>query len=175
MTDTEEIVVLKVAPTDRLPVNMRWMIRRDLSDVLRIEAASFEYAWTEEDFITCLRRRDAIGMVAETRATDDAESEIVGFFIYELHKKRIQVINLAVDPAHRRRGIGIQMLDKLALKAISHRRNRVTVAIRERNLSAQLFYRACNFLAERTLRKYYEDSGEDAIFMAYNCEDANAD
>ncbi len=45
-------------------VQIRWMIRRDMAEVLRIERESFEYHWTEEDFLCCLRQRNCIGMVA---------------------------------------------------------------------------------------------------------------
>ena len=46
-------------------VHIRWMIRRDMSEVLEIEKSSFEFPWSEEDFIRCLRQRNCIGMVAE--------------------------------------------------------------------------------------------------------------
>ena len=36
-------------------VHIRWMIRRDMPEVLQTEQESFEYAWTEEDFLRCLR------------------------------------------------------------------------------------------------------------------------
>lgn len=32
-------------------VHIRWMIRRDMPEVLQAEQLSFEYAWTEEDFL----------------------------------------------------------------------------------------------------------------------------
>ena len=46
-------------------VHIRWMIRRDMPEVLQTEQLSFEYAWNEEDFLRCLRQRNCIGMVAE--------------------------------------------------------------------------------------------------------------
>ena len=46
-------------------VHIRWMIRRDMPEVLSIENESFEFPWSEEDFIRCLRQRNCIGMVAE--------------------------------------------------------------------------------------------------------------
>src|SRR5690348_2779098 len=45
-------------------VHIRWMIRRDMPEVMRTERASFEYSWTEDDFLRCLRQRNCIGMVA---------------------------------------------------------------------------------------------------------------
>ena len=46
-------------------VHIRWMIRRDMAEVLDIENESFEFPWQEEDFLRCLKQRNCIGMVAE--------------------------------------------------------------------------------------------------------------
>jgi ribosomal-protein-alanine N-acetyltransferase len=137
------------------------MIRRDMPEVLAAEQQSFEYAWTEEDFLRCLRQRNCIGMVAEH------DDRIVGFMIYELHKNRLHVLNFAVTPAFRRTGIGAQMVAKLVGKLSSHRRSKITLAVRERNLAAQMFFKSQDFRAVRVLRNYYEDSGEDAFLMEY--------
>jgi len=135
------------------------MIRRDMPEVMRTERASFEYSWTEDDFLRCLRQRNCIGMVAEQG------DSIIGFMIYELHKTRLHVLNFAVHPAARRSGIGGMLVGKLIYKMVSHRRQKVTLAVRERNLPAQVFFRGHGFKATRLLRKYYEDSGEDAYQM----------
>jgi ribosomal-protein-alanine N-acetyltransferase len=140
-------------------VHIRWMIRRDMPEVMRTERASFEYAWTEDDFLRCLRQRNCIGMVAENGET------LAGFMIYELHRTRLHVLNFAVHPAVRRTGIGALMVGKLVYKLVSHRRQKLTLAVRERNLAAQMFFRAHGFSATRLLRNYYEDSGEDAYQM----------
>ena len=50
---------------EQVRVHIRWMIRRDMPEVLQAEQASFEFPWTEEDFLRCLRQRNCIGMVAE--------------------------------------------------------------------------------------------------------------
>lgn len=146
---------------DLLKVHIRWMIRRDMPEVLHTEQHSFEYAWTEDDFLRCLRQRNCIGMVAEHN------ERVVGFMIYELHKTRLHVLNFAVNPQFRRMAIGGQMVAKLIGKLSSHRRSKITLAVRERNLDAQLFFRAEGFKATRVLRNYYEDSGEDAFQMEY--------
>src|SRR5438128_2368971 len=83
-------------------VHIRWMIRRDMPEVLQSEQLSFEFAWNEEDFLHCLRQRNCIGMVAE-----QAE-KVVGFMIYELHKNKLHILNFAVNPAWRRMGVGAQ-------------------------------------------------------------------
>ena len=146
---------------EQLRVHIRWMIRRDMPEVLQTETESFEFAWTEEDFLRCLRQRNCIGMVAEQG------EKVVGFMIYELHKSKLHILNFAVQPAHRRSGVGAQMVAKLISKLSSHRRTRITLEVRETNLVAQLFFRSQDFRAVRVLRGYYEDSGEDAFLMQY--------
>ena len=151
-------------PTDRqqrVRVHIRWMIRRDMSEVLEIEQQSFEFPWSEEDFIRCLRQRNCIGMVAEY------EERVVGFMIYELHKSRLHVLNFAVNSDCRRHGIGRQMIDKLIGKLSAQRRNRIMLEVRETNLDAQLFFRTAGFRAISVLRDFYDDTTEDAYLMQY--------
>lgn len=144
---------------EQLRVHIRWTIRRDMPEVFQTEQASFEYPWTEEDFLRCLRQRNCIGMVAEHGA------KVVGFMIYELHKTKLHILNFAVHPSWRRTGVGKQMVEKLISKLSSHHRTRITLEVRETNLPAQLFFRKMDFRALRVLRSFYEDSGEDAFLM----------
>ena len=150
---------------DQVRVHIRWMIRRDMPEVLQTEQESFEYSWTEEDFLRCLRQRNCIGMVAEQG------EKVVGFMIYELHKAKLHILNFAVSPACRRAGVGAQMVAKLISKLSSHRRTRITLEVRETYLGAQLFFRSQGFKAVRVLRAFYEDSGEDAFLMQYRLAD----
>lgn len=142
-------------------VHIRWMIRRDMPEVLAIEHASYEFPWCEEEFLRVLRQRNCIGMVAE------CGERVVGFMIYELHKARLQVLNLAVSADYRRMGVGRQMVAKLVGKLSSHRRTRIALQIRESNLDAQVYFRALDFRAVEVVREAYEDTGEDAYVLQY--------
>ena len=147
----------------KVKVHIRWMIRRDMPDVLGIESQSFEFPWTEEDFIRCLRQRNCIGMVAEHG------DEVVGFMIYELHKNQLHILNFAVRDDMRRMGVGAQMIEKLVGKLSQNRRNRILLEVRETNLSAQVFFRNLGFRAVSVLRDFYDDTTEDAYVMSYRC------
>ena len=159
----------KKLSAQELKIQIRWLIRRDMHDVLTIERASFDHPWTEEDFLCCLRQRNCIGMVAEHG------EKVVGFMIYELHKAKLHILNFAVHPSCRRGGVGAQMTTKLVSKLSSHRRTRITLEVRETNLGAQLFFRSQGFKAVRVLRSFYEDSGEDAFLMQYRLADDTGD
>ena len=146
---------------EQVKVHIRWMIRRDMQEVLQAEQQCFSQSWTEEDFLRCLRQRNCIGMVAE------AGDKVIGFMIYELHKNKLHILNFAVHPDYQRSGVGLQMAVKLIGKLSSHRRTRITLEVRETNLSGQVFFRNQGFKAIRVLRSFYDDSNEDAYLMQY--------
>ncbi|MEO6812018.1 MAG: ribosomal protein S18-alanine N-acetyltransferase [Isosphaeraceae bacterium] len=156
-------------PSTQIRVHIRWMIRRDMPEVLAIEHASNEFPWCEEEFLRVLRQRNCIGMVAEHG------ERVVGFMIYELHKAKLQVINFAVAPEARRQGVGHQMIAKLVGKLSSHRRTRIVLHVRESGLGAQLFYRVQGFRASEVVREHFEDTGEDAYLMQYLYDESMSD
>ncbi len=147
-------------------VHIRWMIRRDMMEVLEIEGRSFEFPWSEDDFIRCLRQRNCIGMVAEH------DERVAGFMIYELHRNRLHILNFAVAAEFRRKGVGQQMVEKLIGKLSAQRRNRIMLEVRETNLAAQLFFRHLGFRAVSLLRDFYVDTTEDAYLMQYRFHSA---
>lgn len=148
-----------------LGVQIRWLIRRDMSEVLKIERESFEFPWSEEDFLSCLRQRNCIGMVAEH------DQQIVGFMIYELHKSKLNILNFAVGSDTRRRQVGTQMVQKLVDKLSQQRRREIVLEVRETNLAAQLFFRSHAFRAVSVIHNHYDDTTEDAYVMQYLLDD----
>ena len=162
---------MSTVPATKAPVrvHIRWMIRRDMPEVLAIEHSSFDFPWCEEEFLRVLRQRNCIGMVAELG------ERVVGFMIYELHKSKLQVLNFAVHPEFRRLGVGRQMVSKLVGKLSSHRRTKIVLHVRESLLTSHLFYRVLGFRATEVVREHFEDTGEDAYVMQYLHDESMAD
>ena len=134
-------------------IHIRWMILRDMPEVLAIEAQSFDVPWNESEFIRNLRCRDQIGMVAEIKG------RVVGFMIYRLDKKALTLLNMAVHPQFRRRGVGASLLDKLAGKLSTKRRERIEISVIDSNLPCHLFLRSLGYEAVEVLRDYEYDEG----------------
>lgn len=156
------MVLLKPAEPERMP-HVRWLIRRDMQEVMDIENRSFEFPWTEDEFLAQLRNRNCIGAVYES------PSDLIhGFMIYELHADCLRLLNLAVAPEVRRTGVGQTMIQRLIDKLSHQRRRFIDVEVRETNLSAQLFLSQAGFRAESVLRRYYDDTIEDGILFRYS-------
>ncbi len=145
-------------------LHIRWSIRRDLPAMLAIEQQSFPRPWNEEDFLLCLRARNAIGMVCVDAETD----AVVGFFIYELHKKYFQVVNFAVAAEHRRCGVGLAMSDRIKRKLTTHAgRDRFRLFVPERNLGAQLFWRSMGLKSPGLEPSHDADDDDGYIKFVY--------
>ena len=143
-------------------VHIRWMVRHDLPEVLDIEKTSFDFPWTEDDFIHHFTRWNSpIGEVARHN------EKIVGYMVYELHRNHLNVLNFAVCPDVRRRGVGRQMIEKLIGKLLLERRDRILFEVRETNLDAQVFLRSLGFVATDILHDHYDEITEDAYVMSF--------
>jgi [ribosomal protein S18]-alanine N-acetyltransferase len=151
--------VINEPPT--IATHIRWIVTKDLPEVLAIEQASFDDPWSEEMFKTFLRQQFAIGMVAEIAGS------VHGFMLYELHKEHYHLVSLAVQTKCRRLGIGKQMVDKLKAKLSTHRRPKLSLQVQERNLPAQLFFRSQGFLATHIEHKPYDSIDDDAYAMEF--------
>lgn len=139
---------------------LRWMVKADLPEVARIEAASFAEPWGVEQFEQSLRNRTTVGVVAES------SSGLAGFVLYSTGDVEFTVLGLAVAPWARRVGVGRSLLERVKDKVRSGgRRRRVTIYERESNLASQLFLRACGFRASLVRRGFYGD--EDAYVFQY--------
>ncbi len=81
-----------------------------------------------------------------------------------------EIVNLATDPAHRRRGLAEALIRALRQEHPSLRR--VFLEVRASNEPAQVLYRKMGFSRYAVRRNYYENPGEDAVLMRWERADA---
>ena len=148
-------------------IEIRWLIRLDLPEVLEIEREVYEHPWVEEDFLCCMSQRNCVGFVA---AADDDDDPIAGFMIYELHRSMIRILRFTVSSYWRRQGIGTMMMEKLFGKLRRQRRKEIAVEVRESCLEGQLFLSQMGFRAREVLRGHF-DNEEDAYLMCHRLDE----
>jgi ribosomal-protein-alanine N-acetyltransferase len=141
----------------RAEVTIRNMEPRDLPEVDRIQTASPEAShWKPEDYLAYA------SVVAEN------EDRLAGFAVARLlPPDEVEILNVATDPAVRRRGVGSALL-----QALLRLPGRVLVLeVRESNLAARALYGTAGFVEEGRRKKYYPALGiptgsrEDAVVM----------
>jgi len=89
----------------------------------------------------------------------DVGGKMVGFAVVDAMSEPPRLLDIAVLPEWKRKGIGRLLIRNLSL------RNSLSLQVRETNLDAQLFFRSVGFIADRVDREFYGDTGEDAYHM----------
>jgi ribosomal-protein-alanine acetyltransferase len=125
----------------------------DLDAIGAIQAASPEAAaWTPESYLRqgCL--------VAET------DGQVTGFLAYrDLGGLENEILNLAVLPAFRRRGVGRALVEELLALA----RGPVFLEVRPSNSEARKLYEKMGFIQIGLRPGYYHTPSEDGIVMKF--------
>lgn len=134
----------------KLTCSVRWMIHKDIKDVLDIEHTANQDIWTEEELRDCLRQPDHIGLVAEY------EDAIIGFCVYRLAPKSIKIFKLAVNPYYKRMGVGTAILNRIKKKMDIAKRKLLTTVVSERNIEGQLFLKACGLSCNKIEKGFFE-------------------
>jgi ribosomal-protein-alanine N-acetyltransferase len=141
-------------------------LRRDLGDVLRIERESFAHPWSAADWIGELRVRRTIGIVADASGLwlgeqcpldPQSAQAVVGFMVYRAEPLHVEIVNFAVAPQYRRRGVGRAMAKMLRLKLSQQGRREILVPVSEHNLDGQLFWRALGYRAVDIWPAWFDD------------------
>jgi ribosomal-protein-alanine N-acetyltransferase len=136
------------------------MTKEHINEVSELEAICFYTAWSKEDFIKEITENKlAIYYVAILNGT------VIGYcgmwhIVDEGH-----ITNIAVLPENRRTGVGTKLVQKLIDSAIEQGIVGLTLEVRIGNLSAQKLYTRFGFKPEGIRKRYYSDTGEDAVIM----------
>ncbi len=150
--------MIPLQPT--FPLTMRIMDRRDLREVLQIEADSFAHPWSLRDFAEHLDDHNSVALVIKQN------SLIVGYEVFSIRPPWIQLHSCVVRRGFQRRGIGSQMMVCLASEVNDGQCTGILVKVPERQVGTQLFFRHCGFRAVKTLHAYLEDE-QDVYVMQY--------
>ena len=122
------------------------MDRRDLREILRIEADSFRHPWSERDFIEHFENPYSVALVVERSRL------ILGYEVFGIHAPWIQLYSCVVHRGYRRQAIGSQLVTSLGRQVADGECAGIVAKIPERNLAAQLFLRKCGFRAVKIAR-----------------------
>lgn len=148
--------------------SLRIFREEDLPRVDAIEGTSFPDPWPTSFFQYIHGKAPDLFVVAEDGG------EIVGYVVGELreimfsglsHMSKVgHILNIAVDKAHRKGGLGTLLMREIMRRFGEAKATKVTLEVRESNTTARAFYRGLGFNELGRVRAYYPD--EDAIVMS---------
>jgi ribosomal-protein-alanine N-acetyltransferase len=139
-------------------LHIRRLTYADLPQLITIERRAFSTPWSLAMFVLELSKPSGWCLAAVRGDT------MVGYLVCSRYDTVWHIMNVAVDPAHRRAGIATALLTGL-IERIDDSRARFTLEVRESNVGAIALYERYGFRAAGRRRRYYQDNGEDAVVM----------
>lgn len=138
----------------------------DLPQVIAIERRAFPTPWSLAMFVLELSKPSSVCLAAvETAGARDA---LTGYLVCSRYADVWHLMNIAVDPASVRRGIGSALMRSLLETAGPDQS--YTLEVRPSNPAAIALYERFGFIPAGTRPRYYADTGEDALVMWRNEE-----
>lgn len=131
----------------------------DLPQILEIEKASFPSPWSINTFITTLYDDRCKCLIARY------EGAIVGYCFALDMKVMIHLLNLAVHPDYRKKGVAKRLMNEIISHARACNKSYVFLEVRKSNQQARCLYESMGFCHVSTWRQYYTDTREDADVM----------
>ena len=138
--------------------HIRRLTYADLPQVIAIERRAFPTPWSLAMFVLELSKPSGVCLAAE------GTNGIIGYCICSRYDAIWHIMNVSVDPGHRREGIATALLDEL-MRRVDDPEPRFTLEVRTSNAGAIALYERQGFRAAGRRRRYYQDNGEDAIIM----------
>jgi [ribosomal protein S18]-alanine N-acetyltransferase len=139
-------------------LEIRRLTYADLPQIIAVERRAFPTPWSLAMFVLELSKPAGVCLAALR------DGEMLGYLICSRYDTVWHIMNVAVDPARRREGIGSALLADL-LRRIDGRGARFTLEVRESNVGAIELYKRFGFAPAGRRRRYYQDNGEDAVVM----------
>jgi len=135
------------------------MVVEDLAEVVAIERASFTNPWTGPLFLQELG-------VAFSRITVACHPRgpLAGYVCRWVVADEVHVLNVAVDPRWRGRGLGSVLMRAVLEEAETSEAQAVTLEVRRSNLAGRRLYESFGF-EEVGSRPNYYGRGEDALIL----------
>jgi [ribosomal protein S18]-alanine N-acetyltransferase len=144
--------------TEQAPLEIRSLAYSDLPAVAAIERRAFPTPWSIAMFVLELSKPTGVCLAGVRSGT------LIGYTICSRYDQVWHVMNIAVDPLARRRGVASALLAELYERA-GDDRAQFTLEVRRSNQAAIDLYQRDGFRVAGARRRYYQDNGEDALIM----------
>lgn len=132
-----------------------------LDSILEIERGSFISPWSRNGFLQEVRNP-----ISHLWAIMDEDGTAGGHICFWMFEREIQLLNIAVHPEKRGRGLGSHLLREMIRVGIERGMEQIWLEVRTSNTKARRLYEKLGFLAVGRRLRYYQDTNEDAVVMS---------
>lgn len=143
----------------------------DLDQIADLSARSGLAFWSREDYAGAAVSQNQLLLVARS-----ASKGLLGFILVRLLASGtgtfdIEVLNIAVEPDNKQRGIGTSLIRSALEQGNTNPESQVLLEVRASNYSAIGFYRRLGFKEQSIRPAYYREPVEDSILFGARAGD----
>jgi [ribosomal protein S18]-alanine N-acetyltransferase len=140
------------------------MRREDLDQVLAIEQVSFNQPWSLSLFEQELRK-PALSTSFVACTGERGSRSVLGYLVFWVVAQEMHILNLAVAPAGRRKGIAKLLILSGLRYALAKGARMAFLEVRASNRPARNLYHGLGFVNSALRKSYYDSPPEDALVM----------
>jgi len=121
------------------------------------------FPWTEGMLRDCFAAGDEVWGIEE-------QNQLIGYAILRFASDECEILNIAIDHAHRKKGYGRLLLQYLLEQTKQQHAKKVFLEVRESNIAARKLYEKAGFVRVGIRKNYYlatNNRREDAV--CYYC------
>lgn len=138
---------------------IREMILQDVSAIANLEKECFSDPWSENSIASELDNRLSFWLVAEE------DGDVVGYVGSQSVLDSADMMNIAVSPEYRCRGIAKSLIKQLIIHLREKGIRFLILEVRVSNLNAITLYHKLGFVQIGKRPKYYRNPREDALIL----------
>ena len=144
----------------------------DIQSVFAIEKESFPTPWSRWTFLAELNQ--SLGHFLVAGPSLPQPWELWGYIVFWLVVDEMHLLNLAVHPARRRRGVARFLLQEALRRSRTQGAKAAWLEVRPSNAPALALYASFGFKEVGRRPGYYQDTREDAMLLVLEWGGENA-
>lgn len=145
-------------------ITIDFMRKVDIDQVLAIERTSFSMPWSRNLFLSEFRS-PLVSTLFVSLSSTAPKRIVTGYIVFWLVADEMHILNLAVAPGQRQRGIARRLVLTGIKHAYAKGAHRAFLEVRASNMFAQKLYSSLGFTGTSVRRNYYDTPVEDAVVM----------
>lgn len=136
----------------------------DVPVLAHLERRCFTLPWSEEQYASAFTQRSFAGFGIRHK------DELLGYIVIYHTPDEVEILNIAISPEARRQGFGRRLLRLVLRLAAKMGIVTAVLEVRPSNAPALGLYEQLGFVRVGVRRKYYQDTGEDALVYTLNLQ-----
>ena len=142
---------------------IRRMLKSDIEEILSIEKKSFLSPWSRTAFENEIQADYSCPLIL--LSSNSSQPQILAYLCCWVILNECHILNLSVHDDHQRKGLASKLIEYLFQVCQKKGVHHIYLEVRTSNHKAISLYKKNGFEVYGHRKRYYTDTGEDALLM----------